>query len=138
MYVAHVHAGQKSHLDRVGQAGIVSNDVFKDPAAPATLMFWYPDRKSPRFVAQQSFISIGTNVLANHEDLIGAACAVSLKSNPGKVYYQKWIIPKALKPECLRNLRAMNIAAHSLFPGIEGTCRSTAESARLASAIRHA
>lgn len=39
----------------------------------------------------------------------------------------KVIVPKALKAQLLSRLFKMNISAQSLFPGIDGYCRSLGE-----------
>jgi len=132
IFIVHAHAAQKSYVEHFGAEGKIKNETFLDPSAPTALLFWYPSRKSARFVAQQGFTSLGTNVLSTHDDLIGPACQKTAEEQPGKLFHHKWIIPMALKPAFLRNLRAMNIAAHSLFPGLDGTCRSATEAARLA------
>ena len=132
IYLVHAHAAQRSYQEQYGLDGKVKAEVFTDPDAPRTLLFWYPDRKSARFVAQQSFLAISTNLMCSHDELMAPACAAATQANPGKLFYHRWTIPFHLKPIFLRNLRAMNIAAHSLFPGLEGVCRSAAEDARLA------
>lgn len=132
IFMVHVHTAQQSYKTHFGVDGKVQTEVFADPNAPQALLFWYPDRKSSRFVAQQSFAAIGTNLLCTHDELLVPPCAAATEANSSKLFYKRWIVPGALKPVFLRNLRAMNIAAHSLFPGLDGVCRSAAEDARLA------
>ena len=132
VFLVHAHAAQKTYQEQFGQAGKIKPEVFIKPDAPKAILFWYPDRKSARFVAQQGFVSTGTNVLCSHDELMASACHEAHEAQPTKLFHHKWIIPKGQKPVFLRNLRAMNIAAHSLFPGLDGVCRSAAEDARLA------
>ena len=115
-------------------SGKVTNEQFRDPKAPAALLFWSPVKKTDRFVAQQGFFSLSINVLGVHDDLITATCKEARQKEPKTLFYEKWVIPPHLKIEFLRKLRYMNIAAHSLFPGIDGLGRSLAEVARLETA----
>ena len=95
-------------------------------------MFWEPSKKSERFVAQQGYFSLSVNVLGSQEQLIVEQCEDATTKSPQQMFFEKWIIPARIKVELLRRLRAMNIAAHSLFPGIDGLGRSLGEVARLA------
>ena len=90
-------------------------------------MFWEPAKKSDRYVAQQGFFSLNVNILGPHDELIARQCEDAKISFPKKMFFEKWVIPADLKPNFLRKLRAMNIAAHSLFPGIDGLGRSLGE-----------
>jgi hypothetical protein len=114
----------------------VTSEQLENPQAPQALFFWEPSKKSERFVAQQGFFSLNVNVLGVHGRLIEEQCAVAKQNAPQKMFQEKWIIPAGLKLEFLRKLRAMNIAAHSLFPGIDGLGRSLGEMARLAAVVR--
>ena len=118
--------------------GKVRNDNFRDPAAPMVLLTWSPQRKTDRFVAQQGYFTLSVNVLGVHDKLIVEACGAARAADRKTLFYEKWVIPARLKLEFLRNLRAMNIAAHSLFPGIDGLGRSLAEVARLAAIVKSA
>lgn len=129
---AHAATAQASYVEHFGAAGKVQKETFVDANAKPAILFWYPNRKSARLVAQQGWLSVSTSVLSTHEDLIVSACEAATKINPEKIFYRKWIVPAAQKPVFLRQLRSMNIAAHSLFPGLDGICRSGAEKARLA------
>ena len=64
-----------------------------------------------------------------------ANCDLARQEDKKTLFNEKWVIPAGLKLEFLRKLRAMNSAAHSLFPGIDGFGRSLAEVARLAALI---
>jgi len=115
--------------------GRLRDENLRDPKAPAVLMTWAPRKRSDRFVAQQGYFTFSVNILGVHDDLIEAVCGAARVKRPKTLLYEKWVIPPTLKLEFLRKLRAMNIAAHSLFPGIDGLGRSLAEIARLASAL---
>lgn len=132
LYAVHMKAAQGSYEKAYGPGGIISPDEFKRADAPKALLFWCPERRSTRFVAQQGFTSLSTSVSCSHDDMILESCDQAQSQFPEKMIHHRLIIPRSSKPQFLRNLRAMNIAAHSLFPGLEGTCRSAAEHARLA------
>jgi len=87
-------------------------------------------------VAHQGTFSLSTNIFGIHDDLVCADCGPAAQEHPGNLFFQKWVIHSSLKLQFLRNLRMMNIAAHTLFPGIDGIGRSVAEMATLAMVLR--
>jgi len=113
-----------------GSAG-VRNAQLADPAIEPLLFSWRPAKKTQRFVAQQGQFTLCTSILGQHDLLIDTTCSAAAESTPAKVFHRKIIIPAPLKPSFLAQLRTMGIAAHSLFPGIDGLGRSIAEVARL-------
>jgi hypothetical protein len=131
IYLAHARVAQGSYADAFGTGAALTDEIFLNPSSADAILFWYPAKKSPRLVAQQGYLSLSTNVMSSHDELIARACAAAAAEYEGKLFFHKWIIPASQKPLFLRNLRAMNIAAHSLFPGLDGICRSAAETARL-------
>ena len=131
VFVVHMPAASSTFKREIPN-GRVSNEQFEDLDAPKALLFWEPSKKSDRFVAQQGYFSLNVNVLGAHDALIEASCSEARIQNPEKLFQEKWVIPPELKLEFLRKLRVMNIAAHSLFPGIDGLGRSLGEVARLA------
>ena len=135
IFVVHSPTASKMFLDAFPK-GQVNNDQLRDPNGPQVLMFWEPAKKSDRYVAQQGFFSLNVNILGPHDELIARQCEDAKISFPKKMFFEKWVIPADLKPNFLRKLRAMNIAAHSLFPGIDGLGRSLGEVARLASIVK--
>ena len=104
------------------------SSYFRDPKAQASLQPWFPRRMSERMLAQQGFFLMSPQVIADHEVMIDDACHGVAAS--GDVY-QKVVVPRTVKPDFLRMLRSMNIAASSLFPGIDGLGRMLTELARL-------
>ena len=80
-----------------------------------------------RMAAQQGVFTVCTDVYRDHaqllQDLLGPDSA-------GKAY-RRAVIPKRLKIEFLEQLRFMNITGVSLFPGIDGVGRRTAEAANI-------
>jgi hypothetical protein len=113
----------------------ITHHLLNDPASPDAVVVWRPARSSERLVAQQGWFTFGTNILTDQDELIRQSGAVARQSDPKTLFIEKWVVPSAMKLEFLRRLRRMNIAAHSLFPGIDGLGRSIAEAARLTSAL---
>lgn len=111
--------------------GNADNEQLRDPNAPATLEFFRPQKRTYRLVAQQGCFSLSANILGMHDDLIAEQCKEASLKAPKTLFFEKWIIPSRLKLNFLQKLRAMNIAAHSLFPGIDGLGLSLVEAARL-------
>jgi hypothetical protein len=132
IFIVHPHTVMSSFREKFPQ-NTVTDDEFLDPNAPTVLMIFTPNKKTDRFVAQQSCFTLSVNILGVHDELIEMTCGAAKNKGSNILIYEKLVIPSQLKLEFLRNLRAMNIAAHSLFPGIDGLGRSLSESARLLS-----
>lgn len=133
VYLVHRHTIEASYREYFADRNSISEKQLQDPQAKPALFAWSPARSTERFVAQQGYFTVATNLLADQGQLIVGACTDAASKAKDQLYYSKWVVPATLKPSFLRRLRMMNIAAHSLFPGIDGLGRSLAESARLAS-----
>jgi hypothetical protein len=102
------------------------NQTYFEPTSPPHLSPLIRMVATERMIAQQGLFTICRQPLVNHAEAIEDA----LQSDISR-YARKVIIPAKLKPEFLRRLRTMNIAANSLFPGIDGVGRSVAEILRI-------
>ena len=100
--------------------------VLLAPNAPMAIMPLTPYLKIDRMVAQQGVFTVAVNPLVDYEVVL-SSLEPKRKDIVGKI-----IIPRELKPTFLRNLRAMNITANALFPGLDGLGRSLKELVRLA------
>ena len=109
-----------------------SEDIIKarflQPNAPRALIFAGRRNLSDRMIAQQGFFSACCNVLGDHGEIIGRAIGTPSE----RELFRKLILPGKLKRLFLRRLRAMNIMASSLFPGLDGLGRSVSELIQLA------
>jgi|SRR5579871_738611 len=97
--------------------------------APNWVSVVEPGILTDRMVAQQAMISYCWNAAGNQQAIMNEVFEVYHADAPMQLI--KFIIPKEYKPEFLQNLRTMNIAANTLFPGIDGFGRSLTELARL-------
>lgn len=83
--------------------------------------------QTARMAAQQGVFTVCTDVYQDHaqllQDLLG-------KEGQGRAY-RRAVIPAELKIDFLKQLRLMNIMGVSLFPGIDGVGRRTAEAAHI-------
>jgi hypothetical protein len=115
---------------RLPLTGRPLREVMVDPAAYDGV-FAVPPRtqQSDRLVAQQGHFTVPVNVLGDQARLLLDACDNPVADESDIM--GKLIVPAHLKPEFLHRLRAMNVTATSLFPGIDGLGRSIAEAARL-------
>ena len=84
-----------------------------------------------RMSAQQVSFSVATPVLADHGSLMQSAFGDLTTYGENAVTFMAGIIPASKKLEFLSGLRAMNITAQHLFPGIDGLGRSVSEQVRL-------
>lgn len=92
---------------------------------------WFPRHMSERLAAQQGLFLYAEDAIAGHEQLLGDAADDFRARYTDAMLFDKYVIPAELKREFLTRLRAMNIGAHSLFPGLDGLGRFIAESARI-------
>lgn len=116
------------------QANILHDDLT-DIGAPDRVTFTWPELSSSRIVAQQGQFSVGTNILASHDDAILEACSAVAAKQPQSFAYRKIIIASHLKLVILQQLRAMNVAPHALFPTVDGLGRSLSDLATLKVAL---
>ncbi len=100
----------------------VTDEMFFDPDAKPILKVFTPLYKTPRLVAQGGYFTASTRPLDLHDELLQRSGAI----------IRRWIIPPPLKPVVRQQLWTMNVTANSLFPGLDGLGRSTAEVIRLA------
>jgi hypothetical protein len=98
--------------------------IFRNAGSPPQLLIVRRDIPTDRMIAQQGGFTACRQPLYDH-----AQAVEDVGCNPA--FWQKIIIPAALKPQFLRRLRSMNITANALFPGIDGVGRSVAELIRL-------
>lgn len=107
--------------ERTFQNDAIQLSYFRG-APPAGIRAFTPAQKTTRLVTQQGYFTVATRVLDSHDQLLAEAGAI----------IQRWIIPAALKPTVLTHLSTMNVAANSLFPGLDGLGRSAGELLRRA------
>lgn len=113
-----------------------TDDDLVDPDAPERVTFTWPTLRSVRAATQQGHFSVSTNILGLHDDPILEACASIETQKPGTVVYRKIVIARDLKVTVLQQLRAMNVAPHTLFPSLDGLGRSLSDLARLEAVLR--
>lgn len=107
------------------------HELWLTPTATESVIAIPALMQSDRMIAQQGHFTLCFNVLGDQSQLLAKATVEHI--SPERDIFGKFIIPSDRKPEFLRQLRAMNVTATSLFPGLDGLGRSLAEVARLAS-----
>ena len=95
------------------------------PDAPETLYTVQRIRHTSRMVAQQGMFTLCTQVLSDHGRIIANALRDKTAS------FGRWIIQRQDKNKLLFALRAANITASALFPGIDGIGRSLQDFVRI-------
>ncbi len=130
IFVAHP-SSVNQHFHTTLPPGPVPDETLLKPDAAHAVFF--PDvlKRTERLVAQQGLFSLSTNILGKHDELIATATQDIRKNRPTALILRRWLLPPDRKSEFLRHLRVMNVAAHSLFPGIDGLGRSLAEVVRM-------
>ena len=100
------------------------------PEAPREVVFWSQTaRRSARLVAQQGLFTLADNIVATHDRMFESIQTYAYR--PVVPPAARWNILADAKDEILNRLRTANIAAHSLFPGLDGLGRSIAEVVRI-------
>jgi hypothetical protein len=103
--------------------------MFFERSTPEYVCALQHSIRSDRMIAQQGIFTVCTNPLADHSVAIDAQIDPSL--TPPRHF--KIFIEGRMKLEIIKQLRAMNITAASLYPGLEGLGKSLQETTRLAS-----
>lgn len=131
IWLIHAHtvddAVKDESLKLTGVPLVALAQRLKDPDA---LRHIFPLRQlhpTDRAVAQQGWLTISTQVLAEHSEILEKAPDAGV----GVPSAYRLIISSELKPTFLRRLRTMNVTASALFPGIDGLGRSITELARI-------
>lgn len=83
----------------------------------AFIIPYEPKQSNERLVAQQGAFLVPSNNYETFEQIVSIY-------ETDEVIVKKYVIPARLRLEGLKKLRRMNITAASLFPGLEGFCRS--------------
>lgn len=96
---------------------------FFAPESMPVVQFTSRLNKSARMIAQQGIFGTSRNILTDQEAYFEEASHLFEE----KAVFGKIIIPSNLKSLFAAHLRAMNITANSLFPGIDGLGRSITE-----------
>lgn len=109
----------------------ISEEALVDLGTTDRVAFTWPLLRSNRMVAQQGHFSVSTNILAAHDGLILKACSSVTGKRPDSIICRKIVIASHLKLVILQQLRAMNVAAHALFPTLDGLGRSLSDLAVL-------
>lgn len=95
-----------------------SREVLNNKKGDKAFIIPYePKQSNERLVAQQGAFLVPSNNYETFEEIVAI-----YKSE--KTIVKKYVIPARLRLEGHKKLRRMNITAASLFPGLEGFCRS--------------
>jgi hypothetical protein len=107
-----------------------SRDVLNNKKGDkAFIIPFEPKQTNERLVAQQGAFLVPSNNYETFESIVAMY-------EPEKVLVKKLIIPARLRLEGLKKLRRMNITAASLFPGLEGFCRSLRDQLETSSQLK--
>lgn len=118
-------------IDPSGTARFHDEALEKLDRSVTKIGFYASHILSDREIVQMAKFSFTLNVLDGHEEGIKKSLLAGSPTDGPSVVAAKWIVPSDLKLTFLRNLRQMNIGAHSLFPGVDGLGRSLEEIAYL-------
>jgi len=103
----------------------IKSSVEENQPANKHLVVLVASKLTSRMIAQQSRFTVTTHLLTPHDKMA--------EEIGGNEVIRKWVIPYELKPKFLKNLKAMNITASALFPGIDGLGISIRELATILS-----
>ena len=102
------------------------DEVFVTPSPSAMLFTYELHLAIQRMGNQQSMFTICLDPLADHAHVLGDLASYGDGPHCGKL-----VVPKALKPELLRELQLMNVTGKAMFPGLDGLGRTLAELTKL-------
>ena len=98
----------------------LSNNLFNDLRRKDAFMFAFePYTKNERIVRQQGLFICPSNNFESIDEILSQD-----KLMDDKTVFSKNIIPSKVRFDFLKRLKSMNITYETLFPGIEGFCRS--------------
>lgn len=129
IWLVHLHSVEKAMKAMYSDIADLPRDAsgmqrrFQTPNAPRAINFAGRINRSDRMIAQQGLFSISPSILADHGEVLDGL----FSGERERFHFMKIILPASLKPQFLRRLRAMNITANSLFPGLDGLARSVSE-----------
>jgi hypothetical protein len=100
--------------------------VFVESAPPPMLFTYELHLTIQRMGNQQSMFTVCLDPRADHAHVLE-----ELATYGDGPHFEKLIVPKALKPELLRELQLMNVTGNAMFPGLDGLGRTLTELMRL-------
>lgn len=127
VWVIHSHS-VLAHFEGLPKRDVPLGKLIKDPESYDAVLPIQAHVTTERTIAQQSHFTLPLRPAGDLTELLSAACAGHVQVGGAATRY---IIPAALKPAFLRNLRRMNVTAATLFPGVDGLGRTYADEARL-------
>jgi hypothetical protein len=110
-------------VEQALQSDVQQRENFFTPGRPPVVQFLTRKSKTERMIVQQGAFSICRSVMTDHADVLEEC----VKAAPAKHIFGKIVISADIKQVFLRKLRAVNITAKSLFPGIDGLGKSMKE-----------
>jgi hypothetical protein len=133
VYAVHVssfnQAMQQAHATAVSIPADQLDRACSNPDAPDALMcIKRYHGQSDRMIAQQGGFMLCQNVRGDVESIL--ATELPKAGAADKLYLRRFRIPSRFKPEIMSHLRTMNVAGHSLFPGLDGVGRFLDEATR--------
>ena len=140
IWIVHGHSVNTFMEQRLTFAEALRSGAFREEYPPRVVYLTdHLTRVTDRMLAQQMSFSVTAEVLADHEALMREAFGDPAKYTANAVVFMVALIPADKKLDFLFRLRAMNITAQSLFPGIDGLGRSVSELVRLSThrTLRH-
>jgi len=108
--------------DRVKQE-LTQTNLDVEEKYSASLYFVPALAPTDRMINQQGWFSVCSSLTAFHDEAIAKAFWKFMDRN----WARKLIIAKEAKSDMLRALRAMNITAETIYPGLDGLGKSLAD-----------
>ena len=127
IFVASAVRINQRFMERVTAMGDLGEQVFQIASNENMVQLFMPERRSERVVTQQGHFSAGTDLLSSHDEYLCSCLRPGVGPSGPAVIAAKWTVPADLKLRFLGHLRQMNVAGHSLFPGLDGLGKSLRE-----------
>lgn len=131
VYLIHAHTldlAMKATHGTLAELPTGDDDLRRPDAPPTVHIFGRKTALPDRMIAQQGCFMVCRNVVGDIEEVL--ASEIPRMADVGTETLSRFRIPAASKASFMRHLRAMNVTASSLFPGLDGIGRHLEETVR--------
>ncbi|CAN7458165.1 FRG domain-containing protein [Paenibacillus sp. LjRoot56] len=124
LYALNIEYIKKKNIEVIGEKEELLEKLFAMKSTDYFVYPYEPQISNERIVRQQGLFLVPSSNYRTFDFLLSQYDINDGNCDTGEIVAYKFIFKSSMIIECIRNLRMMNIIPDSLFPGIEGFCRS--------------